>query len=427
MGDYVEIPALIETLLCRLESSGFAAFTVGGCVRDRLLGRTPTDWDICTAAKPQTVTRLFSDYTVIPTGIRHGTVTVIVSDMPVEITTFRRDGTYQDSRHPDSVTFSSDILEDLKRRDFTVSAMAYSKKRGLVDPFDGRSDLKKGLLRCLGRAEERFLEDALRILRAMRFAAVYGFSIELGTAAAMHTCRERLRRIAAERTLSELQKMLCGAHLGDIWEEYTDIFAVLFPRMDDPVFAGECGSRTSASHTLNTLPPDFALRLAGLFCLYRSSAEKDHLTACRKTLSDLRCSNALRRQVLPLLEMQKKPLPQGLAAVRTLVGQYGFDTADRLFTLQKGIAACGGDIGTLAAAEDGAALLEKIKRERLCCSIRELSINGRDLIFAGAVPGPSIQSLLSAALSAVIEDRVKNEKKALLDFLFCEMPLQFTS
>ena len=116
MGDYVEIPALIETLLCRLESSGFAAFTVGGCVRDRLLGRTPTDWDICTAAKPQTVTRLFSDYTVIPTGIRHGTVTVIVSDMPVEITTFRRDGTYQDSRHPDSVTFSSDILEDLKRR-----------------------------------------------------------------------------------------------------------------------------------------------------------------------------------------------------------------------------------------------------------------------------------------------------------------------
>lgn len=418
---------MIETLLCRLESSGFAAFTVGGCVRDRLLGRTPTDWDICTAAKPQTVMRLFSDYTVVPTGIRHGTVTVIVSDMPVEITTFRSDGAYQDSRHPDGVTFSLDILEDLKRRDFTVNAMAYSKKRGLIDPFDGQTDLKNGILRCVGRAEERFLEDALRILRALRFAAVYGFFIESETAAAIHNCRERLRHVAAERTLSELQKMLCGAYIGNVWLKYPDIFAILFPLMGDPVFAKGCGDRTSVSHMLDTLPPDFPLRLAGLFCLHRGSAGKDHLTACRKTLSDLKCSNALGRQVLSLLEVREKPLPQGLAAVRATVGQYGFDTTDRLFSLQKGIAACSGDAETLAAAADGAALLEKIKREELCCSIRELSINGRDLILAGATPGPSIQRLLSFALSAVIEDRVKNEKKALMDFLFCEMPLQFTS
>ncbi|MBO5364922.1 MAG: CCA tRNA nucleotidyltransferase, partial [Clostridia bacterium] len=204
----MKLPTEVSNLLTRLESKGFEAFVVGGCVRDSLLNKKPADWDICTSAYPEDVQAIFPDHFVLPTGLKHGTVTVVSDGIHVEITTYRKDGIYLDSRHPESVTYTEEIKEDLKRRDFTINAMAYSPKKGLLDYFNGRNHLKKGVLCCVGDPVTRFSEDALRILRGLRFAAGYGLTIEPKTARAIHLCRDGLKSISAERILTELKKLL---------------------------------------------------------------------------------------------------------------------------------------------------------------------------------------------------------------------------
>ena len=233
------LPQPVEYVLERLENAGFAAFAVGGCVRDTLLGRVPGDWDVTTAARPEQVLALF-DGCAIPTGLKHGTVTVRAEGMGIEVTTFRADGTYTDHRRPDAVTFSWRLEDDLSRRDLTVNAMAMDRRGQITDLFGGRDDLKAGVLRCVGDPERRFREDALRILRTLRFAAVLGFAIEPRTAAALHETAPLLTYIAPERILSEMDRALCVGHILPVLLDYPDVLAVFLPEIAPCVGFDQC-------------------------------------------------------------------------------------------------------------------------------------------------------------------------------------------
>ena len=224
------LPQAVRYVLERLEDAGFAAYAVGGCVRDTLLGRTPGDWDVTTAARPEQVLALFDGY-AIPTGLKHGTVTVRAGEMHIEVTTFRADGTYTDHRRPDQVFFSDRLEEDLCRRDLTVNAMAMDLRGHITDLYGGREDLEAGILRCVGEPERRFEEDALRILRTLRFAAVLGFSVEPRTDTALRVKAPLLRCIAAERILTEMDKLLCGSHVLPVLLNWPDVLAMFLPEI----------------------------------------------------------------------------------------------------------------------------------------------------------------------------------------------------
>ena len=225
----LQLPKGAARIIDTLEAAGFEAYAVGGCVRDSLLGLTPHDWDLCTSARPEELQALFRGEHVVATGLKHGTLTVVLDHIPYEVTTFRVDGSYTDHRHPDAVSFVRDVREDLARRDFTVNAMAYAPRTGLVDAFNGQEDLRRGVLRCVGEPRERFTEDALRILRALRFASTYGLTIDPATAAAVHALYPTLKDVAAERIREELVKLLCGRAVAPILRDYTDVITFLLP------------------------------------------------------------------------------------------------------------------------------------------------------------------------------------------------------
>ena len=227
----IDLPDAVRLILDTLHGAGYMAYAVGGCVRDSLLGREPHDWDICTSATPEQTKTCFGDYRTIDTGIQHGTVTVMVEHTPYEVTTFRKDGNYSNSRHPDKVTFVSDLKEDLARRDFTINAMAYNEEKGLVDPFGGQDDLAAQMLRCVGNPTERFDEDALRILRALRFAATYGLWVHPTTKDAIHQKKNDLHRIAVERIQTEMTKLICAESALPIMLGFKDVVATVIHEM----------------------------------------------------------------------------------------------------------------------------------------------------------------------------------------------------
>ena len=267
----MNLPGRIEAVLSRLEQAGYASYVVGGAVRDCLAGRQPHDYDLCTAALPQQVEELFADYHVIETGLQHGTVTVIVEGEPVEVTTFRTEGRYSDGRRPDSVAFVSHIEEDLARRDFTVNAMAYSPIHGLCDPFGGQEDLEHKQLRCVGDPDTRLQEDALRILRALRFAAQRGYTIEPETAVALHRNRQRLSHVSAERITSELLQMICGAHAGSILMAFSDIITEILPELSPMIGFEQHNPHHKydvwehSVRSMESIRPEWLLRLTMLF------------------------------------------------------------------------------------------------------------------------------------------------------------------
>ena len=378
----MQLPEHIVTLLHLLESNGFQSFVVGGCVRNVLLGLSPDDWDICTQATPEEMFSVFREFTVIPTGIKHGTVTVLCQDGQAEITTFRTDGAYADSRHPKSVSFVSTIEEDLARRDFTVNAMAYHPKRGLVDPYGGQKDLKSKRLRCVGEPDFRFQEDALRILRALRFASVYSLDIEEATSSAMHKNKEGLQKIARERIYSELTKTLTSKSPGKILSQYPDILSVIF--QTDYSF-------TDALTALDSLPATVSLRLAALLQPLDGAA-----------LNSLKPDNHTKKQVRFLLANTELSLPATLTETRQLIREHGLKQVSLLFAF-KG---------------ENPRFIHEILDKNLCCSLKELALSGKDLLAAGVPEGEKIAAYLSQALDAVIQGIVPNEKKALLNYLF---------
>ena len=384
-------------LLDTLHRAGYAAYVVGGCVRDSLLGLTPHDWDLCTSALPQQGMELFGEEKCIPTGLQHGTVTVKQGGRLYEITTFRTEGTYTDGRHPDEVHFVPNVREDLARRDFTINAMAYNEKEGLVDPFGGQADLQSGILRAVGVPHQRFTEDALRILRLYRFAARFGFSIDLPTAQAAQELCAHLDCVSVERIEEELAKLLSAPAPAAYLDE--KILGVVLPELSPEALAAAKPVVDACPAGEQALP----VRLAALLL----SLGED---GTRRTLRRLRCSNACIEETAVLVREVVSGVPVSLNIyARRLLGKYNLCTVQRLAAL--GTALQPESSADFAALSE---LAERLDADGVCCRVSQLAVNGRDLMAAGVPAGPGIRKVLEALLDGVIREEYSNERQALL-------------
>ena len=408
-------------LLDTLHRAGYAAYVVGGCVRDSLLGLTPHDWDLCTSALPQQVMELFGAQRCIPTGLQHGTVTVKQSGALYEITTFRTEGTYTDGRHPDEVHFVPDVREDLARRDFTINAMAYNEKEGLVDPFGGQADLQSGIVRAVGVPRQRFTEDALRILRLYRFAARFGFAIDPPTAQAAQELCAHLDCVSVERIEEELAKLLSAPAPAAYLDK--KILLVILPELSSEALAAAKPVVDACPAGEQALP----VRLAALLL----SLGEDGI---RRTLKRLRCSNsnslfppqaavvavaghsiarpiAFGNRVPPQRTVLRETTvtPDFTIYARRLLGKYNLCTVQRLAAL--GTALQPEHAADFAALSE---LAEQLDADGVCCRVSQLAVNGRDLMAAGVPAGPGIRKVLEALLDGVIREEYPNERQALL-------------
>ena len=385
-------------LLTRLHAAGHAAYAVGGCVRDSLLGQTPHDWDLCTSATPEQVLELFGEAHCIPTGLQHGTVTVKHGGALYEITTFRTEGAYSDGRHPDHVAFVPDVKEDLARRDFTINAMAYNAEEGLIDPFGGQSDLAAGIVRAVGEPQRRFEEDALRILRLYRFAARFSFAIDPATGQAARALCRHLDCVSEERIAEELSRLLAAPAPGAYLE--AEVLAVIFPELD-------AAELPESRRILDALEPGMEhvpVRLAALLCPLGEAG-------ARAALKRLKCSNALTGTVATLVREAAAEMP---GAALTLTARRFLSRYD-LATITDLTALCSAQHPE--QAEAFAALQQEAARlveTNACCRINQLAVNGRDLMDAGIRPGPGLRRVLDALLEQVLTGQLPNEKAALL-------------
>lgn len=385
-------------LLTRLHAAGHAAYAVGGCVRDSLLGQTPHDWDLCTSATPEQVLELFGKAHCIPTGLQHGTVTVKHGGELYEITTFRTEGAYSDGRHPDHVAFVPDVKEDLARRDFTINAMAYNAEEGLIDPFGGQNDLAAGIVRAVGEPQRRFEEDALRILRLYRFAARFGFAIDPATGQAARALCRHLDCVSEERIAEELSRLLAAPAPGAYLE--AEVLAVIFPELD-------AAELPESRRILDALEPGMEhvpVRLAALLCPLGEAG-------ARAALKRLKCSNALTGTVATLVREAAAGMP---GAALTLTARRFLSRYD-LATITDLTALCSAQHPE--QAEAFAALQQEAARlveTNACCRINQLAVNGRDLMDAGIRPGPGLRRVLDALLEQVLTGQLPNEKAALL-------------
>ena len=420
-------------LLDTLHAAGYAAYAVGGCVRDSLLGRTAHDWDLCTSALPQQVMELFGTEQCIPTGLQHGTVTIKYGGQLYETTTFRTEGSYTDGRHPDEVQFVPDVREDLARRDFTINAMAYNEAEGLVDPFGGQKDLQNGLLRAVGEPQQRFTEDALRILRLYRFAARFGFALDAATARAARQLAPHLDCISAERIQEELAKLLAAPQPGAYLEPA--VLAVVLPELTPAALEAAKQVVDACPAGEENLPVRWAALLGAL-----------GETATRRVLKRLRCSNACIEETAVLVRevagqgvcrsfSEDRPLGWDPAAagsragdgmarfvseekasahpgdihIRQLLGQYGLCTVERLCALCAALQPQNAPDCALAAQR-----ARQLEADGVCCRVSQLAVNGRDLMAAGIPSGPALRRVLEALLDGVIRAEYPNEKPALL-------------
>ena len=436
----IRLDAGAAALLARLHGAGYAAYAVGGCVRDSLLGRTPQDWDLCTSARPEQVLALFGEGQCIPTGLQHGTVTIKYGGQLYETTTFRTEGAYTDGRHPDEVHFVPDVRQDLARRDFTINAMAYNDAEGLIDPFGGQQDLQQGILRAVGDPATRFEEDALRILRLYRFAARFGFAIDPPTGQAARALCAHLDCVSVERIEEELSKLLAAPAPA----AYLDgkILKVIIPELSAPALQ-------AAKPVVDACPAgteDLPVRWAALLM----SLGED---GTRKALKRLRCSNACIEQTAVLVRgmggsggrfllghekghsialptacgsrvpPQRTVLGETSTApgqapaahdtvirIRKLLGRYDLHTVQRL-------AALGAAMEPERAADFAAQaeLAAQLDADGVCCRVSQLAVNGRDLMAAGIPAGPGLRRTLEALLDAVVRGQLPNEQQCLLD------------
>ena len=435
----INLPEQVRRALARLEAAGHEAFVVGGAVRDCVRGAgTGTDWDITTSALPEETETIFSGYRVIEAGMKHGTVTVLLDGEPLEITTYRVDGGYSDHRHPDEVRFTRSLREDLRRRDFTMNAMAYSPRTGVVDPFGGQADLAAGVVRCVGEPDRRFQEDALRILRALRFASALGMGIHPDTARAARDSRTLLTSVAAERVRVELTKLLCGADAERVLLEFPDILSVPLPEIgamvcfdqhnphhDRDVWA-HTAAVTAAIPAQPVLrwaallhdvgkPPCFSLAEDGVGHFYGHAAESARMAD--GILRRLRFDTDSREEIVRLIRYHDLPIQPERRPVKRLMNKLGPDTVRRLIELHKAdtrgqAALCAGRIAEYDAV---AAVLDEILNEKECFSLRDLAVNGTDMMSIG-LAGRDIGRALNACLTAVMEEKLPNERAALLEY-----------
>ncbi len=439
----IRLPEKVNTIIITLQNAGFEAYAVGGCVRDSILGRQPEDWDITTSATPRETKALFGK--TFDTGIEHGTVTVVLDREGFEVTTYRIDGKYEDGRHPKEVTFTRSLKEDLLRRDFTMNAMAYNEKEGLVDIFGGLTDLKEKRIRCVGDARQRFLEDALRILRGVRFAAQLGFFIEDGTRAGMRALAPALRKISAERIQAELVKMLVSDRPGFLLEAYElGITAQFLPEFDrlmkteqeTPHHMYNVGEHTI--HAIENVRADKILRLTMLLhdmgkpalktvdvsgrAHFKKHAFESERIA-KNVLRRLKFDNDTLRKVTRLVYYHDYRMPAEAGNVRRAVNRIGEDIfpyymeVRRADVLAQSMYRREEKIRNLDEIEE---LYRDIVKKEQCVSLKRLAVTGKDLIGAGMEPGKEIGKKLNELLELVIEKPELNTKKELLKFLWKE-------
>lgn len=433
----IQLPDKVQTIIETLTAAGYEAYAVGGCIRDRVLGRTPNDWDITTSARPEETKALFPR--TIDTGIKHGTVTVMLDKEGFEVTTYRIDGVYEDGRHPREVTFTACLEEDLKRRDFTINAMAYNDQAGLVDIFGGIEDIKAGMIRCVGDAKERFTEDALRMLRAVRFSAQLGYQIEEGTKEVIRQMAPSLKRISAERIQAELVKLVTSAHPDHLRTAYeTGITEQILPEFDlcmetpqnNPHHCYSVGEHIL--HAMLAVEPDKALRLGMLFHdigkpqTLTVDAEgithnKGHAEVgermTRQILRRLKFDNDTILVVTKIVRYHDQKVGDSPGGVRRAVNRMGEDIFRMLFAVKRADIAAQSDclrkekLEKLAYIQE---LYEEICRKRECVSLKDLAVTGKDLIGLGMAPGREIGELLGELLEIVLEEPERNTREELL-------------
>ncbi len=433
----INIPEKVNQIIGVLEANGHEAYAVGGCVRDVFLERKPADWDITTSASPLQVKALFKR--TIDTGIQHGTVTVMLAGEGFEVTTYRVDGTYEDCRHPSQVQFTKSLLEDLKRRDFTINAMAYNESKGLVDVFDGMGDLRRGIVRCVGNAKERFTEDALRMLRAVRFGAQLGFSLQEDTKEAIVSLHQNLSRVSAERIQAELIKLMVSPHPERIRDAYeTGMTGVFLPEFDACMACGQNNPHhiySVGEHTIHALmkaPADKILRLSVLFHDFGKPAVKttgadgiDHFHGhqtvsaelAKKALKRLKFDNDTIRQVEKLVyyhDYHPNLTPVGVRKALHRIGKELFPMY--LSVQQADILAQNPKTQTpkLAVLKEMHRLYDRILAEQDCVTLKQLQVTGRDLMDIGIPAGPKLGEILNALLEKVILEPGCNQKEWLL-------------
>ena len=433
----MDMPKNVDTAINLLQSAGFEAYAVGGCVRDSLLGKTPNDWDITTSAKPEDMKSVFADFHCIDTGIKHGTVTVVIDGEPLEITTFRLDGEYEDNRHPKSVTFTSDLGADLGRRDFTVNAMAYSKMTGTVDLFGGQNDLKNKIIRCVGDPDRRFNEDALRILRALRFASALDFEIEEKTAQSLLKNRALLGNISEERIAKELLKLVCGKGAKRILTDFAPVLFEILPELQ-PMYKNSHDNPHHCydiyEHTLiavESIDPEPTLRFAmllhdcgkpavkkfdenGVAHFYGHQRISAEISA--QILARLKVSNKFRDEILFLVSNHDRwELYENTEKMPRYLSKFGLDGVLKLLKVMRADVLAQSPeyryrLDQIADAEE---IAKNLAAQKPCLSLRELQINGRTLMDIGIPQGRKLGAVLAQLLDEVIDGVTKNTQETL--------------
>ena len=437
----MRLPEDVKFIFDTLHKNGLEGYVVGGCVRDTLLGKEPKDWDVCTNAKPEKVMSVFEGFNIIPTGLQHGTVTVVINHIGYEITTYRVDGDYSDGRHPDSVSFTSSLAEDLSRRDFTVNALAYNEIEGIVDIFGGIEDLRRKRIKCVGKAVDRFNEDALRILRALRFSSVLDFDIDIETKKAIFEVYKNLDKIAKERINAEFSKLILGINNVKILREYEKVIFYIIPELkklkgfeqNNPYHTFDVWV-----HSLKTLSEikekDLELRLAALFhdiakpnCYSIDEKGVGHFYEHPEISSEitenimkyLKFSNEEISVVTTLIKNHDNQLSPTKKCLRKILNKMEMPLLLRLLELKKADIKAQNPkyIDRLKDIEDFEEVIENFSVEEECFSLKHLKVNGNDLISMGIKPGKQMGEILNNLLSLVVDEQLVNERNELLKYI----------
>lgn len=434
----IVLPKNVKTIIKILNTHNYEAFIVGGCVRDSVIGLTPHDWDICTNAKPEEIKKCFENFNTFDSGIKHGTISVVLDGEVFEVTTYRIDGTYSDNRRPDSVTFTSDITQDLARRDFTINAMAYNEKRGLIDPYGGRNDLSDKIIKCVGNPDFRFNEDALRIIRALRFASVYNFEIDDETAKSIHKNADLLNNIAVERISVELNKLLSGNGAEKILNNYRDVIAVFIPEIK-PMFDYNQHTKhhnrdlwhhiTYAVKSIDNSP---LLRMSMLLhdigkpkackrdedgtCHFKGHP-KYSAEMAENILRRLKCSNDFIETCITLIKYHDVRFSGSKRQLRHVMSAIGDKNVELLLKIQRADIMAQSDYKhkeKLEKLDLACQTYKEILADKDCFTLKQLKINGNDIKNLGLSEGIKIGKILKILLGLVIEDKIENEKSALI-------------
>lgn len=430
-----KLPEKVNSIIKRLKVNGYEAYAVGGCVRDMVMGIAPNDFDITTSALPEETMRVFKDYRIVETGVKHGTVTVICDHEPFEITTYRIDGNYLDSRHPESVSFSRNLKDDLARRDFTVNTLCYNEEDGLIDLFGGVGDIENGLIRCVGDPEKRFSEDALRIMRALRFSATLGFSIDGETARCIHSQKDLLKNIAVERIRDEFTKLLCGKKAFGVLSEFHDVIEVFIPEFAElfdceqntPYHVYDVGCHTL--HALRAIKNEKVLKITMFFhdfgkpkAKFTDSHGVDHFKChasigaemSREILKRMRYDNKTVEKVSTLIAIHSEPSPKTKTDAKLLLSEVGEENYRDFIKVRRADCLAKADPHSHdKKLENMLAMLDEIIENNECYRLSDLKIDGNDLIKLGFSDGKDINLALQILFIEVLVDNEKNSKSYL--------------